>query len=155
MPQQVVCDGADTEPNDTQLAATSLSVDPLSCGDGASAGTIPGSVVSGNEDWFTVDVDDGNLCAVDPFFSIVGNVQVCAFFTCLQGDNALDSNDFVCPDGDSTPSGDNGCCTQGGFDMPNSTIDCVGTTSEDLKVDVQITAISTDTCEEYTVSYHF
>lgn len=150
MPQIDECIGADTEPNNTQLSATSLHNDPITCVDG-SGGDVAGSVISGDEDWFTYDSEDNINCQVNPTISIVGNVQVCAYYTCLAGDQQLD---LTCPAGDSIASGNNGCCTEGGFEITQSNYNCLGTIDEASTTHFQVTALSTNVCESYTISYN-
>ena len=151
---QVQCDGADTEPNDIQQEAQALptidecdyDADNPVAGEG---GSLAGSVISGNEDWFTFDAEDTfSLCEVDPSVEVIGNVRVCMIFACTAGGTEL-----TCPSGTTDVGGGQlGCCGEAGFAVEG--YNCA-TTDEDSKVHVQVTALSTDTCEAYTVNYSF
>lgn len=146
----VECMGADSEPNDSKAQATNQGT-ISDCDD--EGGSATGSVISGNEDWFTFDATDNtiDLCSINPTATITGNVQACLYFECNSG-----SLDLGCPTGtmpQGAGGGPTGCCSANSFEV--SDYNCTGTASEASQVHIQITATSTDTCEEYTVAYHF
>jgi len=150
---QVQCDGDDTEPNDIQQEAQAqpttndcdYDADNPVEGEG---GSILGSVISGNEDWFTFDATDASLCQFGPSVEVIGNVRVCMILACNAGGTEL-----TCPSGTTDVGGGQlGCCGEAGFAVEG--YNCA-TTDEASNVDVQVTALSTDTCEVYTVNYSF
>jgi hypothetical protein len=143
---QVTCDGADTEPNNVQLDAVILPA-ITDCDD--EGGSFAGSVISGNEDWFTFDTSDSALCNVGPEVNLVGNVQVCLLFACNEG-----TLDLTCPKGTTAPGGGaDGCCGNSSFVVAD--YNCVDTGDEASKVHGQVTALSTNTCETYTIDFNF
>ena len=153
---QVTCDGADTEPNNVQGDAQGLptinecdyNTDNPVAGEG---GSIAGSVISGNEDWFTYETDDTFRfgCRVDPNVEVIGNVRVCMILSCNEG-----TTELSCPaETTAVGGGQIGCCGEAAFAVED--FNCTGTTDEDSKVDLQVTALSPDTCENYTINYSF
>tara|TARA_R110002073_G_scaffold241497_3_gene403346 strand:+ start:33816 stop:34382 length:567 start_codon:yes stop_codon:yes gene_type:complete len=150
---QVTCDGEDTEPNNVQGDAQGLPTsddcdydpkDPVP-GEG---GSIAGSVISGNEDWFTYAATDFAFCQVDPSVEVIGNVRVCMILACNSGGTQL-----TCPSGTTEVGGEQlGCCGDAAFAIEG--YDC-DTNDEASKVDIQVTALSPNTCENYTINYSF
>ncbi len=153
---QVECEGDDTEPNDTQLGAqmlpnsTDCDYDPKNPVPGE-GGLISGAVISGNEDWFTYSAEDVTGCAIDPHLVLVGNVQVCMLFNCLEGDTEL-----TCPNGTTAVGGGQiGCCGDSSFDVEDYNCTGIVNFDESSQVHLQVTPLSTDTCETYTIEYSF
>ncbi len=153
---QVTCKGADTEPNNVQLEAENLGeindcdYDPQDPVEGE-GGVFEGSVISGDEDWFAFNATDGVLCSTNPSALITGNVQVCLSFVCTNGDGTLE---LTCPDGTTEAGGGlQGCCGTSSFEITD--YNCLGTLNEASQTHGQVTALSTDTCEAYSVAYHF
>jgi len=142
----VDCTGADTEPNDSQGQATGQAAITDCDNEGGSAA---GSVISGNEDWFTFDASDTSLCSLGPEVTITGNVQACLYLTCTSG-----TTEVGCPGGttSATANGAPGCCGTSSFVLDS--FNCTGTLSDDTTDHIQVTATSTDTCEQYTVAYN-
>ncbi len=144
----VPCEGADTEPNDTLLEATSQGT-ISDCDE--EGGTAAGSTIAGNEDWFTFDATDNtsDFCSINPTVTFTGNVQLCLYFACNEGNVEL-----TCPGGTTTAiSGPAGCCGTSGFEITE--YNCAGTTSEASRVHMQVSATSDQICEEYTIAYNF
>lgn len=135
-----------SESNDTPQTATMLN-DINDCDN--NGGSLSGASINLDEDWFTFVGSDAALCTVNPAVSFTGNVRVCMYFECTNG-----TADVTCP-ADTVPpgSGPEGCC--GTSDFTIGDFNCVGPISDDATVLIQVSALSSDVCESYSVDYHY
>ena len=143
------------EPNETSAAAFSLSVDPISDSTSAAApaGTVTGSALGSDLDWYTYEGSDDLGPSVNPSVEVVpaDKLEVCMFFDCI---NPGSPRAFTCPVGSTAASdGDlTGCCSNNGFIVDG--VDCTGI-SDDANVYIRVKAVAADVCEGYSVSYSY
>lgn len=142
-----------SEPNDTENTSTVLA-DITDC-DGT-GGTVSGAADADDEDWYSYTAEDvfndGILtCSVDPTVSIAtGNVEVCLFLSCTDKET-----EFTCPDGTTatTVGTIEGCCSTSGFTVDD--LNCLDTFSEDATNFIRVKSASQDSCETYSVGFHY
>ena len=134
----------DSEPNNTSALATSLSATPISAND-SSGGNFTGAVINADLDWFEYTGDD-DIYAPDAYVDILGGVEVCMYLSCA-------GITFTCPNGTTTSTDGSleGCCGNSAFTVVP---DCDGL-SDDAQVFMRVKALAADTCEAYTITYHY
>lgn len=107
-------------------------------------------------DWYEFDGLDTAGCAVNPTIEIDSPVmsELCAFFSCHEGDTALkcngDSVDTTYAVGNETHVG---CCTLGDK-LSNFQFNCKGQVSDSAHVWVRVTSDQAE-CSDYTLTAHY
>lgn len=148
------------EPNESENTAHELTMAPIGDCDGE-GGDISGTIAPGDVDWFTYEGDDSLTCQVDPTrtFASGGDLRLCKFAECV---GALANTVVNCPSGTSaevSPQGRPGCCANEGFtlsgDLLGNDVNCTGTSDEHIFIYVRIDASAADTCDDYTLAYHY
>lgn len=145
-----VCDQADWEPNDSELAARPL-LDISDCDD--QGGTVGGTLAPGDVDWFTFKASDTALCSINPYVNLTtsDNVTVCMFFKCDGG-----TTEVTCPAGSqdwSSNPAHPGCCAS--LTPLEPSINCGGTLSETAEIWLQVSWMGNTSCRSYSLDYHY
>lgn len=142
-----------SEPNDTENTSTAL-VSPMppftDCDD--TGGTVSGAVDSEDEDWYSYTAVDDGFCVVDPTVTVAtGNVEVCLFLKCTDTDA---TEEITCPAGSTatTVGTIEGCCGTSGFEID---FNCDGTGDETATNFIRVKSAGQDSCETYSVGYHY
>lgn len=150
MPDAALACDDPSEPNNSENMATALTgpVPFTDCDD--TGGAASGALDSADEDWFSYSPIDTLGCTVDPTVSIAtGNVEVCLFLKCMKG-----TEEITCPSGTTatTVGTIDGCCGTGEFEID---FDCDGPGTDNATNFIRVKSMSQETCEPYTIGYHY
>ncbi|MBI2392918.1 MAG: hypothetical protein HYV09_25255 [Deltaproteobacteria bacterium] len=148
----LVCEGSESEPNNSLPSAVSLKdIDDCDSSGGSFKGVVAGAT---DPDFWHFTGSDKLGCVVDPTASTkTSGVRVCVFVSCSAGTTSIKS----CPKGTpaTSPGGVNGCCSDGPGEVEVEHTCPLPGADDGADVYLRVDAPTATACVPYEITYHF